>query len=190
MPRPTEEYQGRRESFSWARSFPESYGANMAATEFSTELARIVVIVTAAVAAGPLVRRSTNKRSTWLAIVFGIGLALVPSAVNLLQTSGLWKPTPHFAVLSRLDALGFALILFGVAMSLRAASRSGEELRKQNAVLQQEASTDYLTGLLNRRQVGLLLDYGAARARRSGDALGFIMIDLDQIGRASCRERV
>ncbi len=151
----------------------------MAATEFSSELARIVVIVTAAVAAGPLVRRSTNKRSTWLAIIFGIALALVPSAVNLLQVSGLWTPKPHFAVLSRLDALGFALILFGVAMSLRAASRRGEELRKQNAVLQQEASTDFLTGLLNRRQVGLLLDYGAARARRSGDALGFIMIDLD-----------
>ena len=151
----------------------------MVSPDFSTELARVVVIVAAALAAGPLVRRSSNRRSTWLAIISGIALALVPSAMSLAQSTGLWKPGPKFAVLSRVDAVGFALILFGVVMSLRAASRRGEELRKQNAILQQEASTDFLTGLLNRRQVGLLLDYGAARARRSGDALGFIMIDLD-----------
>ena len=152
----------------------------MVASELYTVLARLIVIVAAGMVAVPLVRRSANRRATCLAIVVGIVLALVPSALHLFQATGHWNLRPPFTVLSRLDALGFALILFGVMLSLRAVSRTGDELRKQNSILKREASTDFLTGLLNRRQVDLLLDYGAARARRSGDPLGFIMIDLDQ----------
>ena len=86
---------------------------------------------------------------------------------------------PPLTLLSQLDAPGFALILFGVLLSFRTMARKSNELRNQNAILKREASTDALTGLLNRRQAGFLLDYGAARARRSSEPLGFIMIDLD-----------
>jgi diguanylate cyclase (GGDEF)-like protein len=151
----------------------------MVASELAADLARLIVIVAAGVAAVPLVRRSANRRSTCLAIVIGIVLTLVPSVLHLFQAAGYLNLRPPLTVLTRLDALGFALILFGVMLGLRAMSRTGDELRSQNSILKEEASTDFLTGLLNRRQADFLLDYGAARARRSGDPLGFIMIDLD-----------
>ncbi len=151
----------------------------MVTSELVKDLARLVVIVAAGVAAVPLVRRSANRRSTCLAIAFGIMLAMVPSALHLFQALGSWSLRPPFTLLRQLDAPGFALILFGVLLGLRAVVRTGNELRNQNSILKREASTDSLTGLLNRRQAGFLLDYGAARARRSGDPLGFIMIDLD-----------
>ena len=151
----------------------------MVASEWATDLARLIVIIAAGVAAVPLVRRSANRRSTCLAIVVGIILALVPSALHLFQAAGHWSLGPPLSVLSRLDAPGFALILFGVMLGLRAMSRTDDALRNQNSILKREASTDFLTGLLNRRQADFLLDYGAARARRSGDPLGFIMLDLD-----------
>jgi diguanylate cyclase (GGDEF)-like protein len=151
----------------------------MVASELVTDLARLIVVIAASVAAVPLVRRSADRRSTSLAIVAGIVLTLVPSALHLFQAMGHWSLRPPLTVLSRLDAPGFALILFGLMLGLRAMLRTGDELRNQNSILRREASTDFLTGLLNRRQADFLLDYGAARARRSGDPLGFIMIDLD-----------
>jgi diguanylate cyclase (GGDEF)-like protein len=151
----------------------------MVASELVTDLARLVVILAAGVAAVPLVRRSANRRSTCLVIAFGIVLALAPGALHLFRAAGRWSGGPTLTMLCQLDAPGFALILFGVVLGLRNMSRTGEELRSQNSILKQEASTDFLTGLLNRRQADFLLDYGAARARRSGDPLGFIMIDLD-----------
>jgi diguanylate cyclase (GGDEF)-like protein len=147
--------------------------------ELAEHLVRLVVIVAAGVAAVPLVRRSADRRSTCLAIVFGIVLATVPSVLHLAEALGYWHLDPPFTLLNQVDAPGFALILFGVALGLRNLARRSSELRDQNTALKREASTDFLTGLLNRRQADFLLDYGAARARRSGDPLGFIMIDLD-----------
>jgi carbon starvation protein len=88
----------------------------MVVSEWATDLARLIVIITAGVAAVPLVRRSADRRSTCLAIVFGIVLALVPGALRLFHAVGHWNPPPPLAVLSRLDALGFAFILFGVLL--------------------------------------------------------------------------
>ena len=151
----------------------------MIASELSTDLARLIVIIAAAVAAVMLVRRSANRRSACLTIVAGIVLTLVSSALHLIQASGHWDLRLPLAVLSRLEELGFALILVGILLGLRAVSRTGDELRKLNSSLKREVSTDFLTGLFNRRQVDFLIDYQAARARRSGDPMGFIMIDLD-----------
>jgi diguanylate cyclase (GGDEF)-like protein len=151
----------------------------MFTSELATDLARLLVAIAAAVLAIPLLRRSGNRRPTCLAIIFGIVLVMVPIALHLFQATGRWNPRYPFTVLYQLDFLGFAFILFGIMLGLRAVSRTGDELRKQNATLLQDASTDFLTGLLNRRQAGLLLDYGAARARRSGDPMGFILLDLD-----------
>lgn len=150
----------------------------MFSVDRAADLARVVVIIAAAVAAAPLIRRSANRRSTCLTIVVGIVLTLLPTALHIVQAFG-WRLPLSLAILAKLDAPGFALILFGVVLSLRTMSRAGDELRTQNIKLQQEASTDFLTGLLNRRQADSLLDYGAVRARRSQQPLGFIMIDLD-----------
>ncbi len=151
----------------------------MTLSELAPDLARLIIVVAAGVVAVPLVRRSSNRRSTCLAIGFGVVLAVVPTGLHLLQLAGKWNPHQQLAVLSRLDAPGFAFILYGIMLSLRTMSRTGDQLQRQNALLKEEASTDFLTGLLNRRQADVLLDYGAACARRSSDPLGFIMIDLD-----------
>jgi len=151
----------------------------MVTSDMAVILARLVVILAAAIAVAPLVRRSGKPWVTFAVISCGIVLVLVPTVLQLFEASYPWTLGASFAILARLDAPGFALILFGVVLGVRALSRTGEQLRQQNQVLQREASTDFLTGLLNRRQAYLLLDYGAARARRSGDPLGFIMVDLD-----------
>ena len=151
----------------------------MVTPELSTHLARLIVIVAAGVAAVLLVRRSAKRRSTCLPIIFSIVMTLVPSVLHILQATDRWNLHLPLTALDRVEAMGFAIILVGILLGLRAVSHTGEELRKQNSVLKREASTDFLTGLLNRRQVDLLLTYGAARARRSGEPLGFIMIDLD-----------
>jgi diguanylate cyclase (GGDEF)-like protein len=57
--------------------------------------------------------------------------------------------------------------------------RAQDDLARSNMALQQVAATDFLTGLLSRRQASFLLDFETARARRSGRPLSFIMIDLD-----------
>jgi diguanylate cyclase (GGDEF)-like protein/PAS domain S-box-containing protein len=53
------------------------------------------------------------------------------------------------------------------------------DLERVNRELDRLASTDYLTGLVNRRLAATLLDREAARARRYGTALSVILMDLD-----------
>ena len=151
----------------------------MDASIFWVDGARLVVSLAAGAVVIPLMRRSADRRSTCLTIFAGIALTLAPNVLHLCEAIARWTPRPPLNLLGRVDSLGFALILLGVVLGLRRAARAGEELRKENAVLKQQASTDFLTGLLNRRQVDLLLGYGASRARRSGEPLGFVMIDLD-----------
>ena len=53
------------------------------------------------------------------------------------------------------------------------------DLEQANAALQRLATTDYLTGLLNRRQADLLLEREMARAQRTRTPVGVILLDLD-----------
>ncbi len=54
------------------------------------------------------------------------------------------------------------------------------KLEEANAALARMATTDYLTGLLNRRQADLLFEREIARCRRSGQPLAVILLDLDR----------
>lgn len=53
------------------------------------------------------------------------------------------------------------------------------KLEEANTALARMATTDYLTGLLNRRQADLLFKREIARCRRSGRSLAVVMMDLD-----------
>ncbi len=64
-----------------------------------------------------------------------------------------------------------------IQASLRRAKR---ELEVANRSLARLASTDYLTGLLNRRQADQLLHRELARARRAASPLTVVMMDLDR----------
>jgi diguanylate cyclase (GGDEF)-like protein len=77
------------------------------------------------------------------------------------------------------QAIGYVAVLAGMLLWVGDLRRTRDELRRSNLALQQVAATDFLTGLLSRRQASFLLDFEAARARRSRHPLGFVMIDLD-----------
>jgi len=61
--------------------------------------------------------------------------------------------------------------------SLRATQH---ELEEANRALSRLANTDYLTGLVNRRQADLLLEREVARARRHCTPVSVVMMDLDR----------
>lgn len=54
------------------------------------------------------------------------------------------------------------------------------KLEEANAALARMATTDYLTGLFNRRQADLLFEREIARCRRSGRPLAVVLLDLDR----------
>jgi len=73
--------------------------------------------------------------------------------------------------------------------------QSRDEINRQNQELQALATTDPLTGCLNRRSFFTHFEAHWASARRYGYKLACVMADVDRfkrikIGRASCRERV
>ncbi|MDD4891403.1 MAG: GGDEF domain-containing protein [Phycisphaerae bacterium] len=142
-------------------------------------LIRAVVALAATIFAVPILGRTRRRWTTGGLFALGILLVLAPvtlpySIAHLGWPKGVW-----LVLFSRLDALGFALVLFGVFRGLRELREVGEKLQAQNEILKEQASTDALTGLLNRREADSLLQYGAVRARQSSNPLGFVMIDLD-----------
>jgi diguanylate cyclase (GGDEF)-like protein len=60
-----------------------------------------------------------------------------------------------------------------------------QELTQANVRLQDQAMRDALTGLLNRRYLEESLDREESRSRRSGQALGVMMIDIDHFKRCN-----
>ncbi len=61
----------------------------------------------------------------------------------------------------------------------RALTESNRELHAQRAELETLATSDPLTGLLNRRAFDRLAEHDLALARRQGTALSLLMVDLD-----------
>jgi len=145
----------------------------------------MIVILAAGLAVTPLIKRSARRRLTAGVMICGIVMALVPTAIQLAQAASSTPTHAGLALISRLDAPGFAMILFGVVVAFRDMVVARDQLYKQNQTLRKDASTDFLTGLLNRRQAEFLLEYGEARALRRGEPLGFIMMDLDWFKRVN-----
>lgn len=151
----------------------------MGTFSFVDSVIRLVVAAAAGLFAIPLVIRSAKRWVTAGLLAAGILLVLTPVVLPLIHRAINWPGGQLFAVLARLDAAGFAVILLGVFRGLRALRDAGDRLAAANLVLKEQASIDALTGLLNRREADSLLEYGAVRARESKAALGFVMIDLD-----------
>ena len=75
-------------------------------------------------------------------------------------------------------ALALGLAMAWLAASLAEASARREFLLERR--LQVEASTDLLTGILNRRALQPVADEEIARARRYGHPLSLLLLDLDR----------
>ena len=152
----------------------------MGAYDFASSLVRLIILI-GGLAALPIVYRSGARWYTHAATACGLLLVAVSEGLLLLPPSLKEPLGPLLAVLAglRMDEAGYAIILLGFLFGLHDLRRTGDRLHRRNLTLAAQASTDFLTGLLNRRQAELLMEYGVARARRSGEPLGFVMIDLD-----------
>ena len=90
-----------------------------------------------------------------------------------------WKVVGLGVVVS----LGLLVVIAALALAreraLSLADRTTEELRETNRALLDLATTDALTGLLNRRAMDVRLAQEEARAAREGTPLAFISLDVD-----------
>jgi len=147
----------------------------------------LLMIFAAGVAAIPIVYRTGGRCRTYVILLCGLVAVSVPvglQAVQYLFDEQLSAPPGVLGQL-RIEEVGFATILVGLLSGLRDLRRFKDKLHEDCLAMKQQASTDFLTGLLSRRQAELLLEFGAARARRSKSPLGFIMIDLDHFKRVN-----
>jgi diguanylate cyclase (GGDEF)-like protein len=153
----------------------------MDAWDLSASLVRLVILLGAMVGL-PFLRRWVGGPLKAYLVAFG-GLLFVSMAEavqfwQLVVQTDYRPPGIAWDTLCTLST-GYVAILLGLLMWIRDLRRIRDELQRSNLTLQEAAATDFLTGLLSRRQASFLLDFETARARRSGRPLGFIMIDLD-----------
>jgi diguanylate cyclase (GGDEF)-like protein len=98
----------------------------------------------------------------------------VPNS-RLYRTISGWTSFVPWLVLALVTVLGILL----VALFLRSLA-DRERLTTLSAALRRNAHTDALTGLNNRRALGEELSRVDARARRHGEPLSVLMVDLDR----------
>lgn len=91
------------------------------------------------------------------------------------------------AAIALMLTMGFSWLLHGAwrrrESALAAEKRSSEELARLNKALEELAVRDPLTGLLNRRYLDEAMVREIAQAERSGQAVSFVLIDLDHFKR-------
>lgn len=116
---------------------------------------------------GDAVAMDTRRR---LALAVRAGSPLILPAALLVVSALMVEAHPHLAV------VGFALAtlgsgLRGVVMQVRAMERQDQ--------LNVLARVDALTGVANRRQFDQVLQAEWSRARRSGQGMALLMVDID-----------
>jgi len=82
---------------------------------------------------------------------------------------------------------GFAPAARALASSLAAQASVALENARRHRLVERQAATDELTGLPNRRLFMRSLGAEIARAKRSGDAFGVILLDIDDFKRVNDR---
>ncbi len=156
-----------------------SHGA-MNTWELSGSLIRLVVLI-GTLFGVPFLRRWLGGQLRSYAVVCVGLLCMVASECLQLYFAPeavIKSPNVAWDVVCT-QAGGYVAVLAGLLLWVRDLRKMRDDLQRSNVALQQVAATDFLTGLLSRRQASFLLDFETARARRSGRPLGFIMIDLD-----------
>ncbi len=79
-----------------------------------------------------------------------------------------------------IDAEGVVTRLIAVARDVTQRKAAEDQLAAMNKELAEQATTDSLTGLANRRRLDEALDHEWRRAARDGSPLSMMMIDLDR----------
>jgi len=108
--------------------------------------------------------------------LLGLG---APVGLIVVRSLAAGQLTPRWI---RLELLGDAVTFTYVGVSTVVVFATfGSLLGAQVDRLEDQAQTDVLTGLLNRRAVQARLDQEIARARRHGHALSLLLIDVDHL---------
>jgi diguanylate cyclase (GGDEF)-like protein len=153
----------------------------MTVWDLSGSLVRLTVLVGALVALPYLRRWAGGHVRSYLVVAGGLlfmsasegaQVFLAVSQSALLPAHIAWD---HVSI----QAAGYITILLGLLLWIRDLRQTRNDLQRSNSALQKVAATDFLTGLVSRRQASFLLDFETARARQRRHPLGFIMIDLD-----------
>jgi diguanylate cyclase (GGDEF)-like protein len=132
----------------------------------------VVLQIVAAVFAMRAIQHSGRFRYPWLALAVALLLMVERRALPLVAALN-DVPTDFLnSLFGLLISALMVLALFGLVRMLN-------ELRKTETELRLQATTDPLTGLLNRRQLLLELDAEIRRAQRGGRPLSVLMLDLD-----------
>jgi|WetSurMetagenome_2_1015567.scaffolds.fasta_scaffold08265_5 diguanylate cyclase (GGDEF)-like protein len=153
----------------------------MTVWDFSGSLVRLAVLLGALVAFPYLWRWAGGRARAYLIAAGGLLFMAAwegSQVVRAIMDSGLQPAGVAWDAVS-VQAIGYIAILLGILVWIHDLRQTRDELKRSNLALQEVASTDFLTGLLSRRQASFLLSFETARARRSKLPLGFIMIDLD-----------
>ena len=161
----------------------------MHAEDLSASLVRLVVLVGAAVAVPILHYWVGGRWRSYLALLCGLVFLGIAEGLHIVQcslagefqvASIAWDSIYIIAWDSiYINVSGYTAVVLGMLLWLREFREARKELERDNVHLKRVAAMDFLTQLVNRRQAVRHLERERARARRSGEWLGFIMMDLD-----------
>jgi diguanylate cyclase (GGDEF)-like protein len=150
--------------------------------DLSASLVRLVILFSGMVAVPILHHWVGGRWRSYLALLCGLvflGIAEVlhitriPLATELRAVSIVWDSI-------YINVSGYTAVVLGMLFWIREFREARKELERDNVDLKRAAAMDFLTELVNRRQAVRHLERERARARRSGESLGFIMMDLDR----------
>jgi len=149
--------------------------------DLSASLVRLVILLGAVVAV-PILHHWVGGRwrsylvllcgLAFLAIAEALHITRIPLATELRTVSIVWDSI-------YINVSGYTAVVLGMLFWIREFREARKELERDNVNLKRVAAIDFLTQLVNRRQAVRHLERERARARRSGESLGFIMMDLD-----------
>lgn len=157
----------------------------MDAWDISASLVRIIILVGGVVAIPLLHYWIGGRWHSYLALLCGLGfLAIaeglqvtrVPLAAEFRAASIAWDSV-------YINVSGYTAVVLGVLFWIREFRETRKTLEHDNVILKRAAALDFLTNLANRREAVRHMERERARARRSGELLGFIMVDLDHFKR-------
>lgn len=159
----------------------------MHAWDLSASLVRVVILL-GGMAVVPLLHYWVGGRwRSYLALLCGLVFLAVAEGLYFTHL----PPAADFGVDSiawdsiYINVSGYTAVVLGLLLWIREFRETRKELERDYVNLERAATMDFLTELANRRQAVRHLERERARARRSGESLAFVMVDLDHFKRVN-----
>ncbi|QTR50767.1 GGDEF domain-containing protein [Candidatus Thiothrix anitrata] len=143
-------------------------GVILFSSQMLVQATHVLLLVAAVIAAMPVLALSP------LGLYLQIGVILSPITINLLWAGSLEQ-----------QALAVATLLLGalLAMTSRFVTHLLSDLRQAQLQMQEQAHTDPVTQIANRRFFDVIFKTEWRRAARDGNTLALLMVDVDYFKR-------